>query len=30
MGTCVSHAIRKNKGKEEIAELTKAIDRFIR
>jgi DNA-binding FrmR family transcriptional regulator len=30
MGTCVSHAIRKNKGEASIKELVRTIDRFVR
>lgn len=30
MNTCVTHAIRKNKGEASVKELVKTIDRFVR
>ena len=30
MNTCVSNAIRKNKGKDSISELIDTVERFIR
>lgn len=30
MGTCVSHAIKKNKGEASIRELVATLERFVR